>query len=180
MQKINVFLPLLILTSFYLQAAPETPVSTLSAFAPQQPGTVTVPDTTTDAAPVTAGQDQIVRALQDDIVFERQKRQLSNELALEKLRAELQKVRGENTPAVMMPVSPPPVAIPVRDESSAPVPQAAPPSVVLVSQVAGVSRVGVSVNGHLQLVGRNEKFPANGKKYELVSEKNKLVAREVK
>ncbi|HED0202385.1 TPA: lngG [Salmonella enterica subsp. enterica serovar Orientalis] len=118
--------------------------------------------------------------MQDDIVFERQKRQLSNELALEKLRAELQKVRGENTPAVTMPVSPPPVAIPVRDESSAHVPLAAPPSVVLVSQVAGISRVGVSVNGHLQLVGRNEKFPANGKKYELVSEKNKLVAREVK
>ncbi|EAO2872877.1 lngG [Salmonella enterica subsp. enterica] len=134
------------------------------------------------AAPVTTGQDQIVRALQDDIVFERQKRQLSNELALEKLRAELQKVRGEGGPAVTtMPVAPPPVAMPVRDEPTVPVMQAAPPTVVLVSQVAGVSRVGVSVNGQLRFVGRNETFPANGKKYRLVPAKNSLLAvREVK
>ncbi|EIC0165215.1 hypothetical protein K9325_004060, partial [Salmonella enterica subsp. enterica serovar Kinondoni] len=140
MQKINVFLPLLILTSSYLLAAPQTAVNTTPA-APQPAGAVTPPDTST------AGQEQIVRALQDDIVFERQKRQLSNELALEKLRAELQKVRGENAPAVAtMPVAPP-VATPVRDESPVPVPRAVPPSVVLVSQVAGVSRVGISVNG---------------------------------
>lgn len=178
MQKINVFLPLFILTSFYLQAAPQTPVNTVPGV--PQPAEVTPSD-----APVTAGQEQIVRALQDDITFERQKRQLSNELALEKLRAELQKVRGENTPAVTMPAAPPPVAIPARDESSvptpAPVPQLAPPRVILVSQVAGISRVGVSVNGQLRFVGRNETFPANGKKYRLVSAKNNLPAvREVK
>ncbi|EBX2067783.1 lngG [Salmonella enterica subsp. enterica serovar Java] len=179
MQKINVFLPLLILTSFYLQAAPQTPVNTVPGVPDvPQPAAVAPPD-----APVTAGQEQIVRALQDDITFERQKRQLSNELALEKLRAELQKVRGENAPAVTMPAAPPPVAIPVRDESSvpAPVPQSAPPRVILVSQVAGVSRVGVSVNGQLRFVGRNETFPANGKKYRLEAVKNNLlVAREVK
>lgn len=175
MQKINVFLPLLILTSFYLQAAPQTSVNTTPA-APQPAGAVTQPDT------ATAGQEQIVRALQDDITFERQKRQLSNELALEKLRAELQKVRGEGTPAVTtMPVTPPPVAMPVRDEPPAPVMHAAAPMVVLVSQVAGVSRVGVSVNGQIRFVGRHETFPANGKKYRLEPAKNKLlVAREVK
>ncbi|EBU9820075.1 lngG [Salmonella enterica subsp. enterica serovar Newport] len=174
MQKINVFLPLLILTSFYLQAAPQTAVNTLPA-APEPAGAVTPPDT------ATAGQEQIVRALQDDITFERQKRQLSNELALEKLRAELQKVRGENAPAVAtMPVAPP-VATPVRDESPVPVPRAAPPAVVLVSQVAGVSRVGISVNGQLQFVSRNEKFSANGKHYRLVPAKNnQLIVREVK
>ncbi|EBR8436830.1 hypothetical protein DOI44_28635, partial [Salmonella enterica subsp. enterica serovar Panama] len=77
----------------------------------------------------------------------------------------------------------PPVAIPVRDESSvpAPVPQSAPPRVILVSQVAGISRVGVSVNGQLRFVGRNETFPANGKQYRLVPAKNNLLAvREVK
>ncbi|ECW1082717.1 lngG [Salmonella enterica] len=175
MQKINVFLPLLILTSFYLQAAPQTPVNTLPA-APEPAGAVTPPDT------ATAGQEQIVSALQDNITFERQKRQLSNELALEKLRAELQKVRGENAPAVAtMPVAPP-VATPVRDESPAPVPRrSAPPSVVLVSQVAGVSRVGISVNGQLQFVSRNEKFSANGKHYRLVPAKNnQFIVREVK
>ncbi|MIE72252.1 lngG [Salmonella enterica subsp. diarizonae] len=174
MQKINVFLPLLILTSFYLQATPQTAVNTAPA-APQ-------PAATPPDAPVTAGQEQIVRALQDDITFERQKRQLSNELALEKLRAELQKVRGENAPAVAtMPVVAPPVATPVRDESPVPVPRAAPPSVVLVSQVAGVSRVGVSVNGQLQFVSRSEKFSANGKQYRLVPAKNnQLIVREVK
>ncbi|HAF2129649.1 TPA: hypothetical protein G9F27_003889 [Salmonella enterica] len=173
MQKINIILPLLILTSFYLQAAPEMDVNNAQE-------SVT-PPAAVASTPVTAGQDQIVRALQDDIVFERQKRQLSNELALEKLRAELQKVRGEGAPTVAtMPVTPPPAAMQVRDEPSAPVMQAAPPTVVLVSQVAGVSRVGVSVNGQIRFVGRQEKFPANGKRYELVSEKNKLVAREVK
>ncbi|EKB5476592.1 lngG [Salmonella enterica] len=122
-----------------------------------------------------------MRALQDDIAFEQQKRQLSNELALEKLRAELQKVRGENAPAVTsMPVAPP-VATPVHDEPVAPVSRAAPPSVVLISQVAGVSRVGVSVNGQLQFVGRHETFPANGKRYRLVPAKNnQLTVREVK
>ncbi|EBU8844712.1 hypothetical protein DMA39_16425, partial [Salmonella enterica subsp. enterica serovar Muenchen] len=104
MQKINVFLPLLILTSFCLQAAPQAQVNTEPGVS--QPAEATMPE-----VPVTAGQEQIVRALQDDITFERQKRQLSNELALEKLRAELQKVRGENAPAVTMPATPPPVAI---------------------------------------------------------------------
>ncbi|EBZ5135139.1 hypothetical protein EBP34_25650, partial [Salmonella enterica subsp. enterica serovar Saintpaul] len=78
MQKINIILPALFLASFYLQAAQETPVNAIPVSVPQQTGTVTPPD----AAEVTAGQEQIVRALQDDIVFERQKRQLSNELAL--------------------------------------------------------------------------------------------------
>lgn len=181
MQKINIILPLLILTSFYLQAATETAVNNTQVSVPQQDASVTPPAAAVSTQ-VTAGQDQIVRALQDDIVFERQKRQLSNELALEKLRAELQKVRGEGAPAVTtMPVAPLPAAMPVRDEPSAPVMQAAPPTVVLVSQVAGVSRVGVSVNGQIRFVGRHETFPANGKKYRLEPAKNKLlVAREVK
>ncbi|EBW3355068.1 hypothetical protein DPD80_27030, partial [Salmonella enterica subsp. enterica serovar Muenchen] len=85
----------------YLQAAPQTPVNTV-------PGVPQLAEATAPEVPVTAGQEQIVRALQDDITFERQKRQLSNELALEKLRAELQKVRGENAPAVTMPATPPP------------------------------------------------------------------------
>ncbi|HGA7337878.1 TPA: lngG [Salmonella enterica subsp. enterica serovar Saintpaul] len=173
MQKINVFLPLLILTSFYLQAAPADP----AAAVPQPAGAATPrPDT------ATAGQEQIVRALQDDITFERQKRQLSNELALEKLRAELQKVRGENAPVVTtMPTPPPTVATPVSDEPPVAAPRAVPPSVVLVSQVAGMFRVGVSVNGQLQFVSRNEKFFANGKHYRLVPAKNnQFIVREVK
>ncbi|ECI5749260.1 lngG [Salmonella enterica subsp. enterica] len=174
MQKINIILPALFLASFYLQAAQEVPAVSI----PQQATGMATPD----APPVTAGQEQIVRALQDDIAFEQQKRQLSNELALEKLRAELQKVRGENVPAVTaMPAPPPPVATPVHDEPVVPVSRAVPPSVVLISQVAGVSRVGVSVNGQLQFVGRHETFPANGKRYRLVPAKNnQLTVREVK
>ncbi|EJI0485789.1 lngG [Salmonella enterica] len=173
MQKINIILPALFLASFYLQAAQET--STVSIPQP------TAGMATQDVPPVTAGQEQIVRALQDDISFEQQKRQLSNELALEKLRAELQKVRGENAPAVTsMPVAPP-VATPLHDEPAVPVSRAAPPSVVLISQVAGVSRVGVSVNGQLQFVGRHGTFSANGKRYRLVPAKNnQLTVREVK
>lgn len=167
MQKIKGFFPFLFLSSFYLQAAPETAASAPPA------------DADADATPValSAGQEQLVSALQDDILFERQKRQLSNELALEKLRAELQKVRADSAPALTMPVAPPQVAKPQPD---APPPPAAPPRVVLVSQVAGISRVGVSVNGQLRFIGRNETFPANGKTYRLVAGKNSLlVAREV-
>lgn len=76
MQKINIILPALFLASFYLQAAQEVPAVSI----PQQATGMATPD----APPVTAGQEQIVRALQDDIAFEQQKRQLSNELALEK------------------------------------------------------------------------------------------------
>lgn len=173
MQKINIILPTLFLASFYLQAAQEVPTVSI----PQQATGMATPD----APPITASQEQIVRALQDDIAFEQQKRQLSNELALEKLRAELQKVRGENAPVVTsMPVAPP-VATPVRDEAVVPVSRSVPPSVVLVSQVAGVSRVGVSVNGQLQFVGRHGTFNANGKRYRLVPAKNnQLMVREVK
>nr|WP_306426754.1 lngG [Providencia sp. PROV216] len=131
---------------------------------------------------ITVGQEQIVRALQDDIVFERQKRQLSNELALEKLRAELQKVRSDSKPVATMSVAPPPVVMPKEIPQEIPAIQVAPPTVVLVSQIAGVSRVGVSINGQLQFVGRHETFSANGKRYRLVLEKkgNQLVAREAK
>lgn len=181
MQKINFIPAALFLASFCLEAA-ETPANNASAPVPQQVNSVVQPDMGTVAVQATAGQEQIVRALQDDITFERQKRQLSNELALEKLRAELQKVRGENAPVVAtMPATPPPVSTPVRDESPAPIQHVAPPSVVLVSQVAGVSRVGVSVNGQLQFVGRQGMFSVNGKRYRLVPAKNnQLTVREVK
>ncbi|EBZ5135160.1 hypothetical protein EBP34_25760, partial [Salmonella enterica subsp. enterica serovar Saintpaul] len=90
------------------------------------------------------------------------------------------KVRGESTSAVTMPVAPPPVVMPVHEDSP-PVTHAPLPQVVLVSQVAGISRVGVSVNGQLQFVGRTGTFSANGKRYHLVPEKNnKLTVREVK
>lgn len=181
MQKINIILPVLFLTSFYLQAAP---TDTASASQQTTPTEMSGKVATTVSAPVTAGQDQLVKSLQDDIAFERQKRQLSNELALEKLRAELQKVRGESTPTTIMPVTPPTVTQKIEKPFIPSIPQVrtvAPPSVVLVSQVAGVTRVGVSINGQIQLVGRHEIFSANGRKYQLEPTKNNmLVAKEVK
>ncbi|ENE8569043.1 hypothetical protein ABN789_005003 [Salmonella enterica] len=180
MQKINALFSLLLLASCYLQAAQEMPAHSSAAPATGGQSSSVAPEMT--APPPTAGQDQIVRALQDDIVFEREKRQLSNELALEKLRAELQKVRGDSAPAVVMPAAPPPVTMPVEQNSGGGEPlRVTPPSVVLVSQVAGVSRVAVSVSGQLRFISRNEVFSANGKKYHLVpSGKNQLAVREVK
>lgn len=178
MQKIKFIFPLLMLSSFHLQAATDVPAAAPSAGTP-----VTAPTdkASSPGGQVSAGQDPIVRALQDDIVFEREKRQLSNELALEKLRAELQKVRGDRTPAPVMPVTPPAPMPVTHPDGPAPAPQSAPPAVVLVSQVAGVSRVALSVNGQLLFVGRHETFVADGRKYRLVTTKNdQLVAREVK
>lgn len=179
MQKINYLLPLLLLSSFYAQAVTGTQASgditSAEPAAAEALAAALNDDSQQQLLPASNGQEQIVHALQDDIVFERQKRQLSNELALEKLRSELQKVRDEQRPSF-------------RDDGGATMPAQMPdgdnppsvsygaaPSVVLVSQVAGVSRVAVSVNGELRFFSPRETISANGKQYRLVPVKNGLL-----
>lgn len=136
-----------------------------------------VTDTEVDATDSTehlpsVGQEQLVRLMQADILFEREKRQLSNEVALEKLRAELKKIRSESPPALVMPA--------MAAESSAPVTVAVSrtPEVLAISKVGGVSKVAIGAGRGVILVDRNEIFDIEGKKYQLeVNSKKKLVVR---
>lgn len=113
-------------------------------------------------------QKQIIQLMESDITFEREKRQLSNEVALEKLRAELKKVRSDSEPAMMMSNTP--------EAASAPSIRMAEPQVLATSRVGGVSKVAVSVGNRIILVDRNEVFDIEGKKYQLqTNSKKKLI-----
>lgn len=113
------------------------------------------------------GQEQLIQLMQADIIFEREKRQLSNEVALEKLRSELKKIRSDSTPTLVMPTmagdNPTPVAAVVS----------AVPEVLAVSQVGGVSKVAVGAGRGVILVDRHEIFDIEGKKYQLVTNSKK-------
>lgn len=124
-----------------------------------------------------AAQEQIVRVLESDILYERERRQLMNELSLAKLRAELQKIRQDSAPVRVMPAEAPhPAASPVMPSVR--------PSVLFISRVAGISRVAVSVGSNAPLFTRTgEVFDVNGKKYKVVStggEKNHLHVEEIR
>ncbi|MGS14208.1 lngG [Escherichia coli] len=115
---------------------------------------------------VTPAQEQIVRMLEEDLNFESQRKQLSNELALEKLRLELNKLKAENQPVVQFTQSP---ADEKKSELSS-VKLASPPAIVLVSEVAGLSRILVKDGESIKLRKPSEIFTAsNGNKYRLVS-----------
>ncbi|EGQ0034807.1 lngG [Escherichia albertii] len=126
---------------------------------------------------VSPAQEQIVRMLEEDLNFESQRKQLSNELALEKLRLELNKLKAEQQPAVTFAPS-------QSDEKAGdylPVKSGTPPVIVLVSEVAGLSRILVKDGESVKLRKPSEAFIAsNGNKYRLVSQgSNKFTLKEV-
>lgn len=116
---------------------------------------------------VSPAQEQIVRMLEEDLNFESQRKQLSNELALEKLRIELNKLKAESQPVVTFSPS-------QSDEKTgvySPVKTGTPPVIVLVSEVAGLSRILIKDGESVKLRKPSEAFTAsNGNKYRLVSQ----------
>ncbi|WP_336285839.1 hypothetical protein [Citrobacter arsenatis] len=100
-------------------------------------------------------QDEFLRVMEDNLSFEKEKRQLVNEVALEKLRSELKKLRGTTTSPVM------PVATDkndIREEFSQ-------PTVILVSKIGGLTRVLVSAAGDKLYLSKGERFSSGGKNY---------------
>ncbi|QLK62108.1 hypothetical protein GE278_15595 [Enterobacteriaceae bacterium Kacie_13] len=160
MQKWKLILSALLALSFVSQVADaedNVPANAASAKSPQP-----------EALP-TPVQDHMIEMMQDDFSFENQKRVLSNELELEQLRAAIQKAKGISTP-----VAEPVIAATTQAGEAAP--ESAPdenkmeeavalPKVLLVSEIAGISRVAVSDNDVVKLVKINEKFTMNGHQF---------------
>lgn len=105
-------------------------------------------------------QDEFVKMMQDNIFFEKEKRQLANEVALEKLRSELKKLRGTGTSPVM----------PVMPETKLPRVEVPHPYVVLVTKIGGLTRVMVSAGGNKHYLSVGERFSSGGKNYTLTTD----------
>lgn len=105
-------------------------------------------------------QDEFIKIMQDNLFFEKEKRQLANEVALEKLRSELKKLRGTGTSPVM----------PTMTEAKTPVVEVSHPYVVLVTKIGGLTRVLVSDGGNKHYLTVGEHFSAGGKSYELTTD----------
>lgn len=142
-------------------------------------GSVSANQSTEKIESVTStGQEQIIQMLEDDLNFEAQRKQLSNELALEKLRLELNKLKSENQPVLQPSQS----ASLEQKNDGKPVSFAQAPAIVLVSEVAGLSRILVKDGDKVNLYHPSEKFIANnGKKYKFISHSGaKFILKEVK
>ena len=109
-------------------------------------------------------QEHIIQMMQDDISYDAKKRELSNELELEKIRSEINKLKEDNEPISVEPVRAPesvqPDVQPVETVEAV-----ALPKVVLVSEIAGVSRVAVSSGDGVKMVRLNEKFTQEGHQF---------------
>jgi len=119
-------------------------------------------NTQSDALPAPV-QDHMIEMMQDDFTFENQKRALSNELELEKIRSEIQKTKGitEVAPVVEAPVNNIVANEGTPDEGKM-VEEIPLPKVLLVSDIGGMSRVAISSNNIVKLVKINEKFSMDG------------------
>ncbi|QMV52707.1 hypothetical protein [Ewingella americana] len=107
-------------------------------------------------------QDHIASMMEDNFFFESEHRKLTNELALEELRSKLYKLK--NAPFQEDESSSPPS---YTQASTAQMPFSSEPKVLLVSNIAGVSRVAVSVGKKVKMMRLNDVFQANGKAYRL-------------
>ncbi|WP_122097456.1 hypothetical protein [Rahnella sp. Larv3_ips] len=124
------------------------------------------PANTAESIP-TPVQEHIIQMMQNDITFDAQKRELSNELELEKIRSEINKLKEDNEPISVEPVRAPEVTEPVQPDVQPveTVEAVALPKVVLVSEIAGVSRVAVSSGDGVKMVRLNEKFTQEGHQF---------------
>lgn len=114
-------------------------------------------------------QDHVVEMIEKDFNFESQYRELANQLALEKVRSELRKLRGEKKAdsATVMPMS----TASTMDDISASSPEAtseAAPGLrpLLISEIAGQKRVAIAgAEGGVKMVPLNQRFSYGGYDY---------------
>jgi hypothetical protein len=112
-------------------------------------------------------QNHVVQLMEKDFSFETQYRELNNQLALEKLRSELRKLRGGNAASVPAPATPLTAAEtdfsdePAEAGASAPALRA-----LLISEIAGQKRVAISgEGGGVKMVPLNKRFSYGGYEY---------------
>lgn len=119
-------------------------------------------------------QDHVVEMIEKDFNFESQYRELVNQLALEKVRSELRKLRDEKkaSSAGVMPVS---TARTMDDISASPgaTSQSAPElRPLLISEIAGQTRVAIAGgDGGVKMVPLNQRFNYGG--YDYIARHNK-------
>lgn len=114
--------------------------------------------------PESAMQQHIQQMVEEDYVWEAKKRDVANELELEKMKSEIRKLRGEdNVQAIAQPVS-------IPEEVSTPHFSSTSPHLLLESNIGGLSRVAVSSadGSELRYISPGERFTLDGRQYQLV------------
>lgn len=117
--------------------------------------------------PENAMQQHIQQMVEEDYAWEVKKRNVANELELERMKSEIRKLRGEdNVQARAQPVS-------IPEESSSSQSSSGLPHVLLESNIGGMSRVAVSSadGSSLRYVSPDERFTLDGREFQLVRDK---------
>jgi len=118
-----------------------------------------------------AVQDRLAAIVEDDYAFEKARRELANEVELEKMRSELRKLRGEDRKAPQ----------PVASAASEAEPQQQSvqtiimPRVVLEAQIGGAQRTAVTDGDTLRYVRAGEVFSMGGHNYKLAKDKKSVL-----
>jgi len=117
--------------------------------------------------PESAMQQHIQQMVEEDYAWEVKKRDVANELELERMKSEIRKLRGEdNVQARAQPVSMP-------EDSGTSQSSSGLPHVLLESNIGGLSRVAVSSadGSNLRYVSPGERFTLDGRQFQLVRDK---------
>ncbi len=118
-----------------------------------------------------AVQDRLAAIVEDDYAFEKARRELANEVELEKMRSELRKLRGEDRKAPQ-PVAP---AASKAEPQQQSVQTIIMPHVVLEAQIGGAQRTAVTDGDTLRYVRAGEVFSMGGHNYKLAKDKKSVL-----
>ncbi|QKN83584.1 hypothetical protein [Scandinavium goeteborgense] len=113
-------------------------------------------------------QDHISKIVEDDFSYNQTQRRLSQEVELAKLRLEMAKLKSEAAELVSSPLMTPYSAPATEDKdkkSPTEVKYSGEPKILMLSQLAGITRAAISVGDKTIFVRPGEVFPANGKEY---------------
>lgn len=117
-------------------------------------------------------QEHISKLMQDDVEYNEKLRELSHLVVLAKLRLEIAKIKSEASELS----APPPVNNGEEKSGTAeakpPVALISPPRVLMLSQIAGVTKAAVSVGTKTIFVRIGELFAVNGKRYVVHQDKS--------
>lgn len=118
-------------------------------------------------------QEQFEQLVEDDYAFQSAKRKLENEVALEKMRSEIRKLRGEDKKAPASPAAPVRKAEPETNAKLLAPVSTALPHVVLESVIGGRARVAIVNHSgdQLRYAAPGEMFSMDGLQYILKKDK---------
>jgi len=114
-------------------------------------------------------QDHISKIVEEDFSYNQTQRRLSQEVELAKLRLEMAKLKSEAAELVTSPLLTPypaPAATDGKDKKIPAVTQfSGEPKILMLSQLAGITRAAISIGDKTIFVRPGEIFLANGKEY---------------